>query len=367
VRRTEHETIEVYRRDFDQYESDQDEWKLLTPSQKRRTERPSPPSPPKRELVSDATVESLIPILQANESGLLLFKDELSGLFSSFDQYKGGKGSDSQQFLEMWSGGTIINDRKGDAPQSVRNAVVSICGGIQPSVLARAISRHIENGMAARFLFCMPPDRAAKWDRKNDISLRVRAGWAKTLKQLTELELGPDGLPVSLSLAPEAETSWALFHNEYEEHKQGAVGAYRYAVSKLQAYGARLALVCALLEDHNATSIDAVAMERAIGIADWFRREARRVYTIINENSGERMLRELTQWLAIQDGPVTLRDVTRGPRAYRGAEGSERARAHLEELLGVGAIYKQERLSGSPGGRPTWEFGVTPDQVEVEL
>lgn len=361
----EHEADELaaYRRNCDQHKADELAWRDITPASGRGP-RPEPPPEPKRLLVNDATVEALVPILQANPGGLLLYMDELAGLFSGFDQYKGGRGNDSQHFLQMWSGGAIINDRKNHAPMSVKNALLSVVGGIQPEILTRAVSHaHIENGMASRFLLCMPPERVARWSADEDISLRIRAGWAKTLKQLRELELGPDGSPVLLPLTPDAEKVWAIFHNDCEERKRHSTGAYRYSVAKLQGYCARIALTLQLLEDHKATSINTLAMERAVALMDWFRHEARRVYGRLTESNGERHLRELAEWLVSRGKPVTARDVTRGLRRYQVRGGSETANLHLHELTEEGVVVKQER----PSSTGTWEYFIKPAEQETEL
>src|SRR5260221_1404506 len=55
-----------------------------------------------RFLVNDATVEKLGTILRDNPNGILLFRDELSGFFYSFD--KPGYETARPFFLEAWSG-----------------------------------------------------------------------------------------------------------------------------------------------------------------------------------------------------------------------------------------------------------------------
>src|SRR3970282_2004204 len=93
-------------------------------------------------VVSDTTVEALAPLLLANPRGLLLARDELAGWIGSFDRYAGGKGgADPAHWLSIHNGESIVMDRKtGIRPTIfVPQAYVSVCGGIQPAILHRAL------------------------------------------------------------------------------------------------------------------------------------------------------------------------------------------------------------------------------------
>ena len=72
---------------------------------KSRGPRPESPPPCDRRLVSDTTVEALVPILEANPRGVVLEMDELSGWLRSFNEYKGGRGKDVPHYLSMHRAG----------------------------------------------------------------------------------------------------------------------------------------------------------------------------------------------------------------------------------------------------------------------
>lgn len=104
------------------------EWKV-----KPRSERgvePEPPLPCERHLVDDATVEELADRFAAAPRGLLLAREELSGWFGSFNQYKNGKGSDVAIWLKMHGARSLTVDRKtGDRRTIfVPRAAVSVAG-----------------------------------------------------------------------------------------------------------------------------------------------------------------------------------------------------------------------------------------------
>src|SRR5262249_23237616 len=100
-----------------------------------------------RVIVSDITTESLGIVLCENPRGVVLVKDELAGLVEGMNQYKGGRGHDRQVYLALWSGDTIVIDRKSDksqqgAPLYVADPFAAIVGGIQPAVLETLRGRH---------------------------------------------------------------------------------------------------------------------------------------------------------------------------------------------------------------------------------
>ncbi len=122
----------------------------------------APPAPQSKRLrCSDFTGEALTQQLQIQEAhglGLLIYRDELSGLFGSLNKYTGGKGSDEQQLLELFDGGGLSSLRiTGDRHYS--RSQVSIFGGTQPDVLKELVANGDASGLWARFLFVQLPAR----------------------------------------------------------------------------------------------------------------------------------------------------------------------------------------------------------------
>jgi hypothetical protein len=121
------------------------------------------PEPPilQRVVCSDTTIEKLAEILDENPRGTLLARDELAGWLGSFSRYKAkGAGSDVPNWLEMFRAGTVVVDRKTGEKKTlfVHRAAVSVAGGIQPGVLAKAQTPELlDAGLAARLLMAMPP------------------------------------------------------------------------------------------------------------------------------------------------------------------------------------------------------------------
>lgn len=124
---------------------------------------PKPREPiPKRLMVTDYTGEALAGQLQTQEAaglGLLIYRDELSGLFGSLNAYRGGRGADEQQLLELFDGSGLSSLRiVGDRHYS--RSQLSIWGSTQPDVLRELVANGDASGLWARFLFVPLPERA---------------------------------------------------------------------------------------------------------------------------------------------------------------------------------------------------------------
>jgi len=118
----------------------------------------------KRYKTNDATIEKLAELLKDNPRGLLVFKDELSGLLVTWE--KDGREPDRAFFLEAWNGqGGITSDRIGRGTVHVDNACISILGGIQPAKILNyvyhATSEHKNDGLIQRFQMMSYPNRLA--------------------------------------------------------------------------------------------------------------------------------------------------------------------------------------------------------------
>lgn len=129
---------------------------------------PEPEKPiHRRRLVDDITVEALRRILAANPAGVGCVKDELSGWIKSFDIYKdkSGGGKDRADYCELYQGGHKLFDRVNDGFVFCPNWGASICGGIQPGVIARTLGKITEDGLLARFLVVFAGRNGSGLDR----------------------------------------------------------------------------------------------------------------------------------------------------------------------------------------------------------
>ena len=378
------EAFEEYQLRLQEYERELTDWRRLKRNERAGLEPPTKPDPPEahRCIVSDATVESLAPLLLANPRGLLLARDELSGWIGSFDRYSGGKGGgDAANWLSMFNAGSITVDRKtGDKKTIfVPSASVSICGGIQPAVLQRSFGReHCESGLAARFLLAYPPAKAKRWTEA-DVSQKVEEDYAAIIERLNELQMevdpkspagAPEYRPGIVDFTPEAKELWKEYYNQHAGEQIKVHGDLGAAWSKLEEYPARLALVIHLVRWaagdeslESAMGLDVQSLQAGIRLVTWFKGEARRVYGMFSESEAEQEERRLLEWIDRQGGEVSTRDVQQGCRWLKESGDAEAA---LKKLAEAGHGSWETIPPGPNGGRPARVFRLSTTSTSTE-
>ncbi len=344
------------------------QWQREVRSDKSISDPPLAPVPPiaTRYVVSDTTVEAIVSVLAENPWGLTLQRDEASGWIRSFDQYRSRSGgSDVAHWLSMHGAESIYTDRRtgNNRVQHVRRAAVSITGTIQPGTLRRVLTdEHFENGLGARILPAMPPDRIRMWTKKVPDPAAV-AAYRNLFKALLECRVLQQGdshpQPRIVTLSPEAEVIWEQFYNRHGQEMSMLPADLRAAWSKLEGYAARFALLhhVVRLQSGDPTllapfEIDVESIQAGIALSEWFGNEAKRVYAVLREDDDERECRELCDLVQRRGGEITARDLMRTGR-YSSSSAAESA---LEGLAKGGFGDWHLPPPGSNGGRPSKAF-----------
>jgi hypothetical protein len=378
VRRRQAAAMEVFRQAETQYEDDLARYKLNLDDWKRTGRRKGEPQPEEPEKpicerfsCSDVTVEGLAVLLSDAPRGLLLIRDELAGWIASFDQYKPGNGADTAHWLTIHGARDLLVDRKtGDRKTIfVRRAAVSVVGGIQPGTLRRALGReHFENGLAARLLLTMPLRREKKWTEAEideDLDHRID----EILGRLLDLEPhhGDDGPePVVLGLTAGGKAAWIAFYDEHAGRLADATGDLAAVLSKIEGAAARLALIVHLVREAAGDrkigkAIDEASITSGIALAQWYGREAERIYQVLSETDEDRQRRQVLDLIRRRGGTITANDLRRRSRLFATSEDAER---FLDGLVKAGYGSWRDAGQGEAGGRPTREFTLS-DVVSV--
>jgi hypothetical protein len=359
-----------YDKDKLRYDAEVASWK-----RKKRQERGEMPERPEkpvcdRSLCSDITIEALAARLLDAPRGLIVYRDELSGWLRSFDCYKpGGRGPDVSRWLELHGARNLIVDRKSTEQKTifVPRAFAAITGGIQPTILAQVLGReHFEDGLAARILFCMPPQTQKVWT-DFDIDDEHLSALADLYSRLYGLDLKVNETtgyvePTLVPLSSVAKDMWEDFYNAHAAEQIKLSGDLASAWSKLEGYGARLALLfhcCrSVLREVEPEAIDEQSMHSAIVVSRWFAAEARRVYAVLGGINQDQNRDKLIELIQRKGGTITARELMRASRKYRhSVEAAEQA---LNALVDQGfAVRQMKEADGSEGGRPLCVWRLT--------
>ncbi|MEO7859197.1 MAG: DUF3987 domain-containing protein, partial [Nitrospirales bacterium] len=151
----------------------------------------------RRYKTNDATIEKMAELQAQNPRGLLLFRDELIGLFSTWDREH--HESDRSFYLESWNGvSPYTTDRIGRGTLYVENLCVSVFGGIQPSKLTGylhgAMRGQNNDGLVQRLQVMVYPDEPATWRLMDTpVNAAARQTAYDVVKQLASMDFAQHG------------------------------------------------------------------------------------------------------------------------------------------------------------------------------
>jgi hypothetical protein len=358
----------TYETETEDYEKARGAWRHSKKADEPPPKRPRPPIQ-RRVLVEDATIEALVSALAENPRGLLVATDEFAGLLGSMGRYNGTPAADESFYLKAYSGRSHNVSRRSGRSVHIRQAAVCLTGTIQPGVLRRALGvERRESGLLARMLLAQPPRRVKKWTT-DSVGWTTREDFVRLLDNLYGLEHElRDGRQESrlVRLGGDAEKLFVEFFIQHDAEAIQHSGDLAAAWSKLEETAGRLALILhetrlAAGERVSRDVIDAGSMAAAITLVDWFKRETRRVYSLLAESEIDRAIRQaddrLAAWIMRQGGTVTARDAVGGCRWIASSDDAEAA---LKRLADAGRGHWIDKPTDPTiGGRPTRLFVLT--------
>jgi hypothetical protein len=284
------------------------DWKKIP--KEDRSEKPACP----RLVVGDATTEALAVRLENSPRGLLLYFEELRGLFAGMDQYK-SRGNSRQFFLSAWSQAIATVDRKGPAGEgetySFHNPFLAILGGLQPGVVKSLIEvrngEAVDDGMLDRFLLVWPKIRLARGETFQEIDPKILASWSHTVERLLALKGSTDEqgrlAPVDVRLseaACDAYRSWTNSHAA-EQNADDFPEQLKGIWSKHVAQFGRIALIMQELRNsclgESFSEVQPESVKSAVRIIDYLKSHVRRLHLGLNEPIEQRRARKIAEWI----------------------------------------------------------------------
>ncbi|MBU2285557.1 MAG: DUF3987 domain-containing protein, partial [Gammaproteobacteria bacterium] len=318
-------------------------------------EPPEEPQP-RRFKSNDATTEKLGDLLVHNTAGLLVFRDELMGLLSSWE--KESREGDRAFYLEGWNGTSSFNiDRIGRGSLRIKTLCLSVFGGIQPDLLAQylsGIATSLDNdGRIQRFQVMVFPE-AVPWEWRDRVPTRgSREAMRAMFDRLAAFDPLQDG-------AEPADDFVKLAHFQFDDEAQelfiewcGELHRERIAnetnplmkqhLGKFEKLFCAMSLILHLAEGRLGPVNVASAM-RAAAWCQYLEGHARRIYALVEtaKISTARTLGRRLREGKLQDG-FTARDVVRkGWTGIASTLQAEAALAVLEDFGCVSALHEEE-------------------------
>ena len=335
----------------------------------------APEEPKERRFKSnDSTVEKLGDLLVHNPQGLLVYRDELIGLLSSWE--KEGKEGDKAFYLEGWNGTASFNiDRIGRCSLHIKNLCISVFGGIQPELLERylaGMANSLDNdGRIQRFQVMVYPD-AVDWEWRDRYPVKgAREAVRDLFDRLAVFDPVQDGAAphddfVKLphfcfdDAAQKIFVEWCTeLHTVHIAHEQNPLMQQHFG--KFEKLFCSIALILHLAES-SIGPVTATSALRAAAWCEYLTGHARRIYGLV-EAAKVTTARMISRRLAegkLADG-FTVRDLVR--KQWTDVTTSIHAETALAILEENGHVQSQAGMNTL--GRPTIRYYVNPQIKKV--
>ena len=272
--------------------------------------------------------------------------------------------SDRPRWLPLFDGGPLIYHRRGGAggvrEVYVPSALVTVAGGVQPAILRQVItadSGHAASGLLGRQVFAAPPKACPRWTEA-EVSADTEAAMYRVLVALRSLPYDPRRGPTRVGLDANARTLFVAFSDACMERGEDAAGPMAAMWPKLARIGLRLALLHFAVSEA-AAGRDAVkgcitteSMAAGIAQAEWFGREAGRLYLSMSMTDDDTESARLLAWVRRKGGRVLVRDLQRSNGAKYPT--SDDARLALNGLVDAEQAVWQPVTPANGGWAVEW-------------
>ena len=271
------EAHEEYKIQMIAYEEELREWEATKPENRGKS-----PAKPERKLYffTKTTGEGLTyQAARCPDQGMLCLSDELAGMLGAQNQYRGGKGSDKQDWLTYYDGMGDTTLRAEGVKAESDFVLLGIIGGIQPKVMQKLLDDCSDSdGSWARFLFVNQPNAASE--------MSVDKGSYDLTDLLADLYRRIDALPATTyRLSPDAFRLFCKAYNRLEKKRvsdrlEGMQAVWGKSEGRIGKLAVNLHVIHALMKGQTPSEeIPVEIIKTAIILTKYYAQQVQSLYT----------------------------------------------------------------------------------------
>lgn len=266
----------------------------VSPYQKLEQELLSASSEVPRLTTNDATGEKLVEILSQAPGGILVVRDEITGLFATF--YRNGREGERQLYLQGWNGlDSYYLERIARGSNMVERLCISVIGTIQPALLQTYLGQKTQqDGLAQRFLLMAFPEFRPRGFADVGEDTSAKATYQRVLRWLCTYDYSSHCPTGEIPYLRTSDDAFALYREWWLSNE--AACADPKVATFLQKH-TRLVPALALI-DHLSTfaaidftellpPVSAESMQRAIKLADYYASTVQKVLRCCSEPTSQ--------------------------------------------------------------------------------
>lgn len=292
-------------------------------------------------IVTDATPEALIVKLKSNPLGVLLVRDEISGIFASMN--KQGREQERSLLLEGFNAsGSYTQERIGREKITIDCVHTNLLGGLQPKKLRPILkgrkSGHEDDGFFERFQLSVFPNQ--KKPTYTDIAISPENSERLNSIFMLLAQLG-DREPQNFDFDEEAQKMWDSWSIDFHESLGDLSCDEQAMASKYPAMVAKLSLVfhlcieaekCVGNDYRPILNINPICLQMALEWLSYLKSHYKKIISISDDSNSDVSVEALIEKLPKLGGAFTKQQLGQKDWKYlTSAKDRNRALETLEE------------------------------------
>ncbi len=309
IRKHDAKAVKQFKLEMEQYNN------LLESNKGKKENNTSLPDKPvlRRTIISDFTPEALMRALDDNQRGIVVYVDEIMGMFNAVNQYN--RGQLIEQLLTAFSGKPLdISRCSMPIPIHIEYPFINIVGTMQTTRMHELVEKgYKENGLIDRIIFVYPSSQEiSDWQLDEDSSFatfdKYSAMWDSIINKVVSLPFtkheNDENTQNILDFSSEAKAYFTNWRNNAiravnQIQDDGLVDS---RVIKAPMITARLALVLQILRwacgDVHKDFVDIDSTKSAIALSEYFENCYTNIQKYMLRESVEPQKRELLDCLS---------------------------------------------------------------------
>jgi hypothetical protein len=315
---------------------------------------------------NETSIQSMTQVQNENERGLLVFRDELTGLLVKWDRED--HADERAYYLEGWNGNGSYTDVKiGRGLTDAKNICISVLGGIQPDKLRRYLYQAMKgnnDGLMQRLQLAVWPDLPNSWQLVDTVPNKEQKQRAyDLLAALAEIDFIQAGASQSehddrpyFKFSPEAQTmfnDWLTHLQTVKiEHEDNPLMTEHFG--KFRSLMPSLALIFHCIDIADGTvsgDVTAKSARLAVAWCDYLESHARRIYAMSESPEHEAAVR-LSKKIKSNQIPKRFTAKIIYDKGWHGLKDRQEVEAACNILIEENWLDVNIKLASGMRGRP---------------
>lgn len=313
-------------------------------------------------VINDVTPEAVAITLAENPKGILLYRDELAGWLINLDKEE--RAAERAFYLQAFNGsGRFVQDRVSRDKIEVDPLIISVLGGIQPSLLLPLLKSRNQgksnDGLFERMQLMVFPDANPKFvDMARNPLLELDI--ENTFQLLKMFRVANQ--KARFQFSDDAYQTWKSFSESIVQRLSNESELTQALLGKYPALCAKLALVFHMLSQNDIenipVTIDNEHVVRAVKWSKLLESHYKRLMNLVDASKDSSAAETLVSNLAKLPNPFSKRDLVR--KKWRNLSSTADCEKALQILLQTGHL---KVLKKSVNGRVASSYAIHPDFV----